>query len=474
MDSLGRFKHNVIKKESGETRSAHWEKEVFMSHSVLVIGAGAAGLLAAFSAARAGAEVTLLEKKSQPGLKLLVSGAGRCNLTNSAPLDHFISAYFGQGRFLYPAFQCFFQQDLLAWLARYGVYTRTESSGKIFPLSNRAVDVRDALWSACRDAGVIFSFNQPVLDLLTKPLEKAQIRHNQGKKTGQPAHLHRIQGVRTAKGSTFQADAVVLACGGSSWPGTGSSGDGYRLAGSVGHQLTPLRPGLVALACRESWVHELSGISCPVVKATLLKNSKVQGKADGGLLWTHSGVSGPVVLRLSRCYRPDTQKSVQPDSWQLMLNLLPELSVTETLGHLKDACRQQPRSQLNNALASLILNRQESPLARNMITTLLRQAGGEKAPEMQAAQASTELLKQYALMLHQLPLTISGTRGYREAIVTAGGIRLSEVDPKTMMSRLVLGLYAAGEVLDIDGDTGGFNLQAAFSTGFLAGAKAAS
>jgi hypothetical protein len=446
-----------------------------MKYNLVVVGAGAAGLMAAWRAADAGARVLLLEKNNLPGRKLLLSGAGRCNLTNAAPLDEFILSYFENGRFLYPAFQRFFRPELLALLHRQGLTVSEEAGGKLFPVSNKAADVLDALLLACRSAGVTFQYNEPVRTLVTIPAETVPDRKAKadglpikaGKKVEQPNPKTRICAVQTSQ-AEYPADAVILACGGSSWPGTGSSGDGYQLASSAGHTLIMPRPALVPFNCRERWISDLSGISCPDIDVQLLKNGRAQAKTRGDLLWTHTGVSGPAILRLSRAYTPGQNTA---DSWQLLVCLCPDCNAADLTGWLKGCCRRRPRAALYNAVSAESVCSTGQRLPRALASALLRLAGSD--PEQKAADTSLSQIEVLAQLLQQLPLTVSGTRGFREAMVTAGGINLREIDPRTLMSRLVYGLYAAGEVLDIDGDTGGFNLQAAFSTGFLAGESAA-
>jgi hypothetical protein len=458
MDSLQRIKHN-----NGMSVNVVGGG-MLMKYNLVVVGAGAAGLMAAWRAADAGARVLLLEKNNLPGRKLLLSGAGRCNLTNAAPLDEFILSYFENGRFLYPAFQRFFRPELLALLHRQGLTVREEAGGKLFPVSNKAADVLDALLLACRSAGVTFQYSEPVRTLVTLPAEDS-IEQVISKRS--PNYKARICTVQTSQGE-YPANAVILACGGSSWPGTGSSGDGYQLASSAGHTLIMPRPALVPFNCRERWISNLSGISCPDIDVQLLKNGRAQAKTRGDLLWTHTGVSGPAILRLSRAYTPGQNTA---DSWQLLVCLCPDCNAADLTGWLKGCCRRRPRAALYNAVSAESVCSTGQRLPRALASALLRLAGSD--PEQKAADTSLSQIEVLAQLLQQLPLTVSGTRGFREAMVTAGGINLREIDPRTLMSRLVYGLYAAGEVLDIDGDTGGFNLQAAFSTGFLAGESAA-
>ncbi len=414
---------------------------------IIVIGAGPAGLMAAIRAASLGSAVLLLEKMPDPGRKLLITGSGRCNLTNAADLASFIGQFFGQGRFLYPAFSRFFRPELINLLAAQGVLVITEPSGKIFPASNKASDVLAALLKLASENGV---------RIQTKQAVKAIHCHN-----------GRIIGVSTDH-ADYPATAVILAAGGKSWPKAGSAGDGFLLAQSLGHHLTPVRPGLVPFVVDEKWVHSLSGLACPSVRAVLLKNGRPAGQEQGELLWTHFGLSGPVILRLSRAKIPDEIPQANEGEkpiWEIQLDLLPGHSESAILACLNREIAAKPRQYLKNALDC------EGLVPKALLLSLLPVC--QIPPEQTCAQTSKRQLSKLAETIKKLILPIKGTRGYQESMVTAGGIKLGEVDPKTMASRLISGLYLAGEVLDLDGDTGGFNLQAAFSTGFLAGDFAA-
>lgn len=409
-----------------------------MDLSIVIIGAGAAGLTAAIRAGELGAPVLVLEKMMSAGHKILISGAGRCNLTNQAPLDQFIGQYFNHGRFLYPAFRRFFRPELIDLLQSGLVPVVTEPSGKVFPTSSRSADVVQALYSRAVSNGVIFRFQEPVQEII--------LEHD------------RAVAVRTSRGH-FPAAAVILTAGGASWPTTGSSGDSYRLAEQIGHRVVPIRPALVPLLVPEPMIYSLSGLSCPNVELKLMNSGRVTGKAEGDLLFTHFGLSGPAILRLSRDF--DAKK---PTDSKIEINLLPQFSQAELADHLEKNLRHSPRRHLTNVLGGELL-----PHA--LILALLAMTG--TSGDLVAAQISRGRIEQIARVLQHLTLPVSGTRGFREAMVTAGGIDLRDIDPRTMASKRVAGFYAAGEALDLDGDTGGFNLQAAFSTGWLAGDSAA-
>ncbi len=416
-----------------------------MGKRVLVIGAGAAGLIAAWSAAANGASVTLLEKMQASGLKLLITGAGRCNVTNSNDIDAFIQKYFSKGRFLYPAFNNFFREDLLKLLETEGLRFITEPNGKIFPASGKAGDILVALNS--------LNIKVNVRVITGEAVKSLQIEDG------------RIVGVNT-ENSSYNADAVILAAGGTSWPGTGSSGDGCRLAASIGHKIEMLRPALVPIVIEAEWLRELKGISLQQTDVQLLCNGRKKASDRGELLFTHFGLSGPVILRLSRNL-PDfslKQKTGEEAAWQLKIDLAPNASVSSLLEIWRTAISANPARSLINCLGE--------PFPARLTAALMQQYGISR--DIRAADVGMGKLEAMASGCKGLALNIAGTRGYREAMVTAGGVSLKEVDPRSMLSRLVPGLYFAGEVLDIDGDTGGYNLQAAFSTGVLAGLHAAS
>lgn len=431
-----------------------------MSRMVLVAGAGAAGLAAAYGAAFAGADVLVLEKNEKPGKKLLITGSGRCNLTHEGPLESFISAYFGQGRFLYPAFRRFFRPELIELLGKYGVQTKTDLTGRIFPQSNRSEDVLQAWLSACRAMNVSFHYGESVQSLITEPFDRPYRR--------------KIRGVLTSR-KTHQADAVILACGGATYPKTGSTGDGYRLAQAAGHTITPIRPSLVGLCSSDPWVTRLSGICCPDVKANLFQQGQCLAESRGNLLFTHFGVSGPVAFSLSRAFpvKCETEKNRKADACQFIINFIPDVKQQDLLDSLKICCQNHARALLYNVIAALALDKSSQTLPKSVAAFLVHRSIGQEPQNIKAGQIKPAQLEQLAYLMQHLPLSVTGTRGYDEAMVTAGGIALDEIDPRTMMSKRVHGLFAAGEVLDIDGDTGGFNLQAAFSTGYLAGESAA-
>jgi hypothetical protein len=417
--------------------------------AVLVVGAGAAGLMAAGRAAALGAQVTLLERNAEPGRKLLLSGKGRCNLSYNGDTQALVAGMPGNGRFLFGAFSRFGSQDLRAHLRELGVETKVERGERVFPVSDDAASIRDALWHCARRLGVAFEFGVRAAAVETR-LE------------GSGRRL--VTGVRTADGGFFPAEAVVLATGGLSYPGTGSTGDGYRFARALGHQVTEPRPSLVPLVCRETWPRGIAGLALRNVRLWARLPGRRTPLADefGELLFTHFGISGPIALRASRAI----SLALEPGGpgVEARLDLKPALT-PEVLDRrvLRDFAAQSNR-EFRNALGKLLPSSLQAPV--------VDLSGID--PRLRVREVTREQRLGLVGLLKAIPLTVVGTRGFEDAIVTAGGVKVREVEPATMQSRLVGGLFFAGEVLDVDGYTGGFNLQTAFSTGWLAGEAAAS
>jgi predicted Rossmann fold flavoprotein len=413
---------------------------------VIVIGAGPAGLMAAGQAAIFGARTLLIEKMDRPGRKLRITGKGRCNITNVVPVDDFIEHFGPNGRFLYSAFYQFFNVDLLDFFADLGVQTVTERGGRVFPASNDADDVTDSLVRWVRDCGVTLWTQAQVSQLA---IEDDQ------------AGSDRIAGVTLANGHTHAAPAVIIATGGASYPGTGSTGDGYRLAESAGHTIVPIRPALVALDTAGKVAAQLMGLSLRNVRATLLIDGEPDASEFGEMLFTHFGVSGPIILTLSKravdALRDKKRVTVSID-------LKPALDDSTLDARLLRDFDQQGKRQFKTILKGLL-----PKLLIPVCCDLTDIPPGK--PGHQITAPERERLR---VWLKDFQLDVTKHHPIATAIVTAGGVNLDEIDPRTMQSRLVAGLYFAGEVLDLDADTGGYNLQAAFSTGWLAGRSAAS
>ncbi len=431
---------------------------------IIVIGAGAAGMLAAGRAAEAGARVLLLEKMDQPGRKILISGKTRCNLTNTRTLPEFIAMYGPNGPFLHAAFHRFFRDDLLDILNRYGVETKEERGGRIFPVSDRAADVVGALRRYLDDQGVEVATQRRVLSLAVRD--------------------GRIAGVTTDRGLT-PAAAVIVAAGGSTWPATGSTGDGYELAKAVGHGIEKLRPALVPLIVKEiELAKSMQGVSLRNVRLTAfrgrpgeidpaavpahdigrgLDRKKARGTVIesrfGEMMITHFGIGGPVTLLISLA----VVDALAQGPVSVAIDLKAALDYPQLRARLQRDLDAHGKRQFRGILEGLLPRKMIEPLAALTGIPLDK-------PAHQVSAAEKEKL---AGVLKSLRFEIVGPLPMAVAIVTAGGVNLKEIDPRTMASRLVQGLYFCGEVLDIDADTGGFNLQAAFSTGHIAGEAAA-
>lgn len=403
---------------------------------VVVIGGGAAGLMAAVIAGREGAKVTLLEKMNYVGKKMGITGKGRCNITNACDMSDFIKNTPGNGKFLYGAYERFTNEDLLQLLHDAGLETKVERGGRVFPASDSALDVRNTFMKLMKHYGVDVHLEEPVKKLLV----------DDGVVTG----------VVTDK-ETYHADAVVIATGGKSYPATGSTGDGYMLAAQVGHKITDIRPSLVPIVTEESWVKDLMGLSLRNVELSVVAKNKVQAKMFGEMMFTHFGITGPIVLSLSHTVGKLMRKK-NIGTIGLDINLKPALSPETLDKRLQKDFDLYSKKQLINGMKDLLPSR--------LIPLIIEVAGID--PQKPINQISKEERQQIGYMLQHMPLTVKGLRPVEEAIVTAGGISLKEFNPKTMESKLVKGLYGAGEVLDIDAFTGGYNLQAAFSTGYVA------
>ncbi len=408
---------------------------------VIIIGAGPAGMMAAATAASAGAAVILVEKKEKVGRKLSITGKGRCNLTSAVDKDGLIKGFPGNGRFLYSSFHEFSNLDLIDFFEQRGLKTKVERGNRVFPESDKAEDVVKVLYKTILEAGIKIMTACPVHKIIIES--------------------GRTKGV-DCKAGKLSADAVIIATGGLSYPGTGSTGDGYQWAAAAGHKIVDPRPGLVPLLAREEWVKELQGLSLKNTRAVAYEDSGKKINEDcGELLFTHFGLSGPIILSMSRDIGEYLHLHHKPV--QIELDLKPALSEEKLDERLQRDLDKYSRKMFKNALDDL--------LPAKMIPVMVRLSGIE-AGKFCNQIIRSERLKLVNLLKH-LPLTIYGTRPIAEAIVTAGGVDVKEVDPKTMQSKLVPGLFFAGEVLDVDGYTGGYNLQASFSTGYVAGKCAA-
>ena len=409
--------------------------------NVIVVGGGAAGMVASLFAARAGAAVTLLEKNEKLGKKVYITGKGRCNLTNDCDLDTFLSQVPRNPRFLYAALNFFSPRDMMALLESAGCPVTVQRGRRVFPASEKASDVTRALAALMRASGVDVRLNTAVRSLETVPSEEGG---------------RRVAAVLTKDSGQFPADSVILCTGGFSFPATGSTGDGYRFAEAVGHTVLPPSPVLVGLETTEDWPRSLQGLSLRNVTLTLSRDKKVLYTELGEMLFTHFGVSGPLVLEAS-CHLPENLSEAT-----LRIDLKPGLTPEQLDARLLRDFTASGKKLLPTELTRL--------LPASLAEIFPRLCG---LPEsLRCNQVTAEQRRLLGATLKALPLTIHSTGPLSQAIVTRGGISVREVDPSSMRSRLLPNLYFAGELLDVDAHTGGYNLQIAWSTGALAGQNA--
>ena len=404
--------------------------------NVAVIGGGAAGLIAAWAAAKNNS-VFLIERNEKLGKKLYITGKGRCNITNTDDKDEFFRSVFRNPKFLYSAINAFSNQDIVRLIEANGVKTKVERGGRIFPESDKSSDVIRALTKNAEKAGVNFALNTRV-----KAVKKIENGFD-------------IEFYSNPQSIPSKYDAVIICTGGKSYSSTGSTGDGYEFARCFGHTIVELKPSLTGLCTNEQWVSDLQGLTLKNVQLTAYRNGKKIYSEMGEMLFTHFGVSGPLVLTLSGHIADD------PIGVLLSIDLKPALSEKTLDRRILSDFDKHKHKLLKNALVDLLPSR--------MISVIINQSGisAEKSVDEITAIERAALLK----ALKSLQLTVSGTPPIHQAIVTRGGVSVKEIDPRTMESKLVKGLYFAGEVIDCDAQTGGYNLQIAFSTGYLAGSS---
>lgn len=406
------------------------------SCDVIVVGGGPAGILAAGQAARRGKKVLLLEKMDRPGRKLRITGKGRCNLTNATSIDEFIRHFGNNGRFLKPAFYGFFVDDLRELLADQGIPTIIERGNRVFPECESAAAVTEALILWLQQTGVTIILGSSVTNLLIKD--------------GQ------ITGITIASGGAYSAANVIVCTGGKSYPLTGSTGDGYLLAVQAGHKIVPPRPALIPLETEGNIARRLQGLSLRNVSASLWVNGKKQAAEFGEMLFAHFGLTGPIILTLSGMAVDALSKKAVVE---IALDLKPALDYQQLDARLRRDFDEHPKQQFHKILKLL--------LPSSLIPVCLDLTG--ITPDKNAGEITARERQTLRNWLKDFRFRVTGHRPIEEAIITAGGVCLKEINPKTLESRRVKGLYFAGEVLDINADTGGYNLQAAFSTGWLAG-----
>ena len=422
---------------------------------VIVIGGGPAGLIAAGQAAKLGAETMLLEKMDLPGRKLRITGKGRCNLTNIAPLSQFIEHFRPNGRFLRQAFSQFLTSELLAFFEELGVPTVTERGGRVFPASGRAQDVVDALVQWIGECGVKLRNRSAVERLNVEGKKVTGVKMYKA-----VSRMRKASTIKPSCGQIYHADAVIISTGGASYPETGSTGDGYQLAELAGHSIVRIRPALVPLETLGDVAQRLQGLSLRNVKVQVRVDGKKRGQGFGEMVFTHFGVSGPVILSLSRQV---VDALGLGQKVELSIDLKPALDHGKLDARLLRELDAHGKQHFRTFLKEL-LPRKLIPVCMDLVDILPGKVGH---------QITTRERKRLRMWLKDFRLQVNAHRPFKEAVVTAGGVNTREVEPRTMASRIVEHLYFAGEVLDVDADTGGYNLQAAFSTGWIAGRSAA-
>lgn len=403
---------------------------------VLIIGGGAAGLMAAGVASMAGKSVTVLERNDRPARKVMITGKGRCNVTNNCEsLDELIANVPVNGRFLYSAFSSFMPRDTMELFEDMGVPLKTERGNRVFPVSDKAVDIVDALTAFATDDGA----------KIIKARAKELIIENGC-----------VKGVVTEDGESFYAEKVLVATGGKSYPVTGSTGDGYDLAMQAGHTVTELKPSLVSLVCHEGFCSDLQGLALKNVAIKVIDTAtkKEIYKDMGEMLFTHFGVSGPMILSASSHMR-----NMERGRYQIFVDMKPALTPEQLDSRILRDFSENNNKNFINSLGGL--------LPRKMIPVVVKLSGIK--PTEKVNQITKEQRARLVSVLKELKITVNDFSSIKDAIVTSGGVKVSEINPKTMESKLIKNLYFAGEVIDVDAYTGGFNLQIAFSTGHLAG-----
>jgi predicted Rossmann fold flavoprotein len=426
-------------------------------YDVAVIGAGAAGMLAAARIGERGLNVVLLEKNRKAGVKILMSGGTRCNITQATDRRGIVAAFGSQGSFLYSALAALGPEELIALFNAEGVSTKVEASGKVFPVSDRAIDVRDTLVRMLRRVGAELRLGESVLDVqVAEPnaLASGVEDDNHAGRSPEASACGSKFLIRTEQ-KEITAEKVVLTTGGQSYPGCGTTGDGYAWAKQLGHTIVPPRPALVPLRSPARWVHELSGVTISDVRVQIVGNeSKPVADRRGSFLFTHFGLSGPAPMDVSRAITADPGAS-----WQAVCDFLPTISREQLLERIT----LEAAANGKRAVSALV----SEWLPRRLVETLLSEAG--IASDHRVAELSKPQRNKLVDAIKRQAIPLNGSLGFKKAEVTAGGVSLAEVDSRTMQSKLVPGLFLAGEILDLDGPIGGYNFQAAFSTGWLAG-----
>ncbi len=413
---------------------------------VIIIGGGAAGMMAAISASKEGKKVLLLERNEKLGKKLFITGKGRCNITNACDADEFLSHVATNSRFLYSSFSRFNNHDMIQLLNEAGLATKVERGQRVFPRSDHSSDVIGALKRLCDRNHVEILYHARVEEILLCHDEELA------------GENRAFAGVKLSDGRRIQGDSLIIAAGGCSYTSTGSDGDGYRLARSIGHSIKPVCPSLVPFIMKEEWCRDLMGLTLKNISIRVENGKKVIYEGFGEFLFTHFGVSGPLVLTASTCLGKH-QKALAEGNLTLLLDLKPSL----TMEQLEKRYLREFDTYRNKNISKVI----ERMLPRKMVPVFLREAD---VPEEKKVRDITKK-ERYRMeeLMKNMEMHIAGVRGFEEAIVTRGGVHVKEVSPTTMESKIVKNVFFAGEILDVDAVTGGFNLQIAWSTGYTAG-----
>ncbi len=415
-------------------------------NKIIVIGGGPAGMFAAIAAAEAGSQVTLLEKNEKLGKKLYITGKGRCNITNAGDMDNLFANIMTNAKFLYSAFYSYDNQRVIDFFERNGLRTKIERGNRVFPVSDHSSDVIATLQKVLKEKKVKIMLHTQVQRLLEEPSVDDMSQNV-------------VTGVKLEDGTTMQADALIVATGGFSYQTTGSTGDGYRFAKEMGHTVTDIHPSLVPFLAKEGYVQQMQGLALKNVEVRILNGKKLLYQEFGEMLFTHFGVSGPLLLSASAAIKP----SLTAGELSMFIDLKPALSEEQLDHRLLREFDEAKNKQFKNSIGGLF--------PAKMIPVMLELSGID--PEKKANEITKEERRYFIGLIKAFPVTLCGLRDFNEAIITKGGVKVKEVNPSTMESKLVPHLYFCGEVLDLDAMTGGYNLQIAWSTGYLAGVSAA-
>ena len=415
-------------------------------NKIIVIGGGPAGMFAAIAAAESGSQVTLLEKNEKLGKKLFITGKGRCNITNAGDMDNLFANVMTNAKFLYSAFYAYDNEQVIDFFERNGLRTKKERGNRVFPVSDHSSDVIATLQKVMREKKVKVMLHTQVNRLLVETSVGDESKSI-------------VTGVQLTDGTSMQADAVIVATGGFSYQTTGSTGDGYRFAKEMGHTVTDIHPSLVPFLAKEGYVQQMQGLALKNVEVRILNGKKLLYQEFGEMLFTHFGVSGPLLLSASAAIKP----SLTAGELSMFIDLKPALTEEQLDHRLLREFEEAKNKQFKNSIGGLF--------PAKMIPVMLEISGID--PEKKVNEITKEERRHFIGLIKAFPVTLCGLRDFNEAIITKGGVKVKEVNPSTMESKLVSGLYFCGEVLDLDAMTGGYNLQIAWSTGYLAGLSAA-